>query len=275
MRIFLISISGKERVPKSTLSLLEKNKQLATTTVGIDMRERSIEEINNTYKLDLAGFITGGLISSGELGCLLSHQQIYRSMINENIPSAIVLEDDAMLNTTTDEFETIVRQCEQSEFDLVNLHTDLGGLLLGRKNSPLLRAFVPPLSAFSYWITLKGAKVLSAESACPLGLADWPPQINKLHVGGVAKNLFEHSGNANSVIAPTLSSQAETRINMSYRPISHFLNRRAIAYLCILIGRIGFWATFKALVSNRTYRRLAKVLFTKTRGSNRTIKIQF
>ena len=62
---------------------------------------------------------------------------------------------------------------------------------------------------------------------------------------------------------------------MSYRPISHFLNRRAIAYLCILIGRIGFWATFKALVSNRTYRRLAKILFTKNRGSNRTIKIQF
>ena len=50
MRIFLISISGKERVPKSTLSLLEKNKELATTTIGIDMREKSIEEINNTYK---------------------------------------------------------------------------------------------------------------------------------------------------------------------------------------------------------------------------------
>jgi len=275
MRIFLISISGKERIPKSTLSLLEKNKELATTTVGIDIRDKSIEEINKTYRLDLAEFITGGLISSGELGCLLSHQQIYRSMINENIPSAIVLEDDAMLNTSIDEFQKIVRECELSEFDLVNLHTDLGGLLLGRKNSSLLKALVPPLSAFSYWITLQGAKVLSADTASPLGLADWPPQINKLQVGGVAKNLFEHSGNANSVIASTLLLQAQTRINMSYQPILNFLNRRSITYLCILMRRIGFWATFKALFSNRAYRRLAKVLFTSARGNNRTIKIQF
>lgn len=38
------------------------------------------------------------LMSPGEIGCALSHQAIYRKMLDENIPYALIFEDDAVIS---------------------------------------------------------------------------------------------------------------------------------------------------------------------------------
>ncbi len=38
------------------------------------------------------------LMTPGEIGCALSHQAIYRKMIDENIPYALIFEDDAVIS---------------------------------------------------------------------------------------------------------------------------------------------------------------------------------
>lgn len=37
------------------------------------------------------------MLSDGEIGCVLSHKKVYDYMIKNNIPKAIILEDDAIL----------------------------------------------------------------------------------------------------------------------------------------------------------------------------------
>ena len=39
----------------------------------------------------------GRLYTPGQIGCTLSHQAVYRRMINENMPAALILEDDVLL----------------------------------------------------------------------------------------------------------------------------------------------------------------------------------
>lgn len=43
----------------------------------------------------------------GEIGCALSHQKIYKKMIDENIDNALILEDDVVLN---EEFKNVMEQ---------------------------------------------------------------------------------------------------------------------------------------------------------------------
>ena len=40
----------------------------------------------------------GRSVSSGELGCALSHIGIYKKIVRDDIPHALILEDDAWLN---------------------------------------------------------------------------------------------------------------------------------------------------------------------------------
>lgn len=51
-------------------------------------------KLNEFYSKNKALAVMGRELSSGEIGCLLSHRNIYKKIVSENIPYALVLEDD-------------------------------------------------------------------------------------------------------------------------------------------------------------------------------------
>jgi glycosyl transferase family 25 len=55
----------------------------------------SAEELNASYDRRKAVRLFNRELSKGEIGCALSHISIYKKMVAENIPYALVLEDDA------------------------------------------------------------------------------------------------------------------------------------------------------------------------------------
>jgi glycosyl transferase family 25 len=63
---------------------------------GIDLRNTDIRN-HSDYDGERRRLYFGRDLEPGELGCLLSHREVYRIMVNENIPRALVLEDDARL----------------------------------------------------------------------------------------------------------------------------------------------------------------------------------
>ena len=62
-------------------------------------------------------------LSLGEIGCALSHLAIYRKMIDENIPLALIFEDDALIGSQFPEvLERLVAQSTASEESIVLLN---------------------------------------------------------------------------------------------------------------------------------------------------------
>ena len=57
----------------------------------------SAEELDASYDRDKAIALFNRELSRGEIGCALSHVSIYRKMIAEDIPYALILEDDAKI----------------------------------------------------------------------------------------------------------------------------------------------------------------------------------
>lgn len=69
-------------------------------------------------------------VSNGDLACGLSHQLIWQRMVDEEIPAALILEDDALL---ADSIVTFLAPNlhEQLAFDLLKLETRRNRVLLG------------------------------------------------------------------------------------------------------------------------------------------------
>ncbi|MBF0548721.1 MAG: glycosyltransferase family 25 protein [Candidatus Riflebacteria bacterium] len=66
---------------------------------AIDGENLSIEEVKIKHGLERSGsYVYKRSLCKGEIGCALSHFQIYRKIVAENIEVACILEDDASLS---------------------------------------------------------------------------------------------------------------------------------------------------------------------------------
>ena len=66
----------------------------------------------------------GRLMNRGEIGCYLSHYNLWRRMIDEQIPAAVILEDDATLQDDFARAVAAVVACDY-EWDVVLFHAPL------------------------------------------------------------------------------------------------------------------------------------------------------
>ncbi|MGI9297692.1 MAG: glycosyltransferase family 25 protein [Gammaproteobacteria bacterium] len=105
-----------------------------------------------------------GRLSPGEIGCYLSHYNLWRRIADEKIPAAVILEDDAAPEA---DFAAVVREIAASgwRWDLIYLHRDhsdkiyrvlqtVGG---GRR---LAQLKITPNAAGAYMISAAGAEKL-------------------------------------------------------------------------------------------------------------------
>ena len=270
MNIFIISITGSKRISANTLRLIQSVEKHGGQVHWVGDKKSDKEQfVNNEF--EIAEFVTGGPISSGEIGCLLNHQEVYKKIIYLNLPNAIVIEDDADLVVPHSELINIIDECQNSRFDLINFNSSIGGVLRGKVNDNIFKSLVPCLSAFSYWISISGAKALLAKQ-CYLGLADWPLSIFRIKSAATVKNVFEH-GDGFSLIGPTLDENAHKRINLVYRPFFEIFSYKNSRIMFKLVGEIGLVVLLKVLFYVRIVKRISKILKNKHNNSTITFSI--
>ncbi|WP_339633469.1 glycosyltransferase family 25 protein [uncultured Sneathiella sp.] len=105
-------------------------------------------------------------LKAGEIGCLLSHKKIYEKMVAENIPRALILEDDVFL---ADKFKDVLEDIQRTSlpWDLIRFvgHGkvfDIGFRRLAalRHDYSITRVPTSPSGAYAYLLTLGAANRL-------------------------------------------------------------------------------------------------------------------
>ncbi|MFC4271207.1 hypothetical protein GQF03_12445 [Sneathiella chungangensis] len=105
-------------------------------------------------------------LKAGEIGCLLSHKRIYEKMVAEDIPQALVLEDDVFL---ADDVKSVLEDIQETSlpWDLIRFvgHGkvfDIGYRRLCelRNGYSITRVPTSPSGAYAYLLTRKAAKRL-------------------------------------------------------------------------------------------------------------------
>jgi GR25 family glycosyltransferase involved in LPS biosynthesis len=268
--IFFITVSGLRRTPKKTCDFLNNAERLMQIkNIGIDLRNIERDTLVKSYDLSLAEFISGGELSPGEIGCLLSHQKVYKVISSENIDWALVIEDDAEMLVDAKVLICMSQKWFNSGYELVHLSPFLGGVVLNEQKDKSGKALVPPLTTCAYWISTKGARKLQTKKSIIGGLADWPIQVANLQMRSVFTPIA-CSGPGNSTIETVYNHSARTRESLSYRPIAKIISLSNLKLLFKAISVYGLITVLKFSLFYRMYKRLARFFKLTQKGQNKT-----
>jgi len=160
--IFIINLARSTERRRKMAEQLSRMKLPHVFYDAVDGRALSSKQ-QACYSGTLRRLFFGHDMTAGEIGCLLSHRQVYRHMIDNDIPVALILEDDAILS---DDFPTLLRSLMSSSFkwDVIRFlsrqkvyqHSRRIGHLY--RQYDLGRAQGTPGGAYAYLLTLQAAK---------------------------------------------------------------------------------------------------------------------
>lgn len=150
---------------------------------AIDGRHGLPVEMEHKVDRDAAFSRLGRKMTDGEFACALSHQMVYERILKDDLPGAIVLEDDAIIST---EFATFVHRRKYKIADFIQMDYDraryyrwstqrlFGRVKLGRsvQNSALTSG---------YCLSYQAAKYILSQSRPIAGVADWPCNLQPLN----------------------------------------------------------------------------------------------
>lgn len=139
-------------------------------------------------------------MSDGEFACALSHQLAYARILDQGLPGAVVLEDDAIL---TPEFAAFYWQGKYREADFIQLFCFAARLWRGRGRRilpgvRLFRLAENPFGNVGYSLSHRAASLLR-DAAKPLrARADWPADLTRVGAMLTVPSILRHPPPAQS-----------------------------------------------------------------------------
>ena len=133
-------------------------------------------------------------MSDGEYGCAISHMLIYRRIVDEGLPGAIVLEDDARLHHLFCHFVGS-RGYERAHIVLLD-HAN--AWVWRSRSSPLMpgvdgfRLALNPKATTGYSISARGARYILRNGFPICSPADWPCDISRISSLAALPHLERH-----------------------------------------------------------------------------------
>ncbi len=180
MKVFVINMDQDKDRLEFAYKQAESNGYNLSRIPGVNGKEMSPAQKKETVNGFRFWCINGRKPLDGEIGCALSHINIYRKMIQENIPVACVLEDDIMilsgfiqrLKNLEQQLMPRVPQVVRLNFNGSEKSLPVDGLCRSYENT----------SACSYCITLAGAKALLNANYPLRTMSDNWPRFTKLNI---------------------------------------------------------------------------------------------
>ena len=108
MKTFIINL---ERQPLKKANIekicqsLDLDYQFIKAIDGYQLSDDYIQSISSDYP--------NNYLTKGEIGCALSHISVYKEIIDNNLPYALILEDDSVLKTEVPKF---LKSFEKKDF---------------------------------------------------------------------------------------------------------------------------------------------------------------
>lgn len=166
LRIFVINLARhaeRRALMKMQLDALGLPYEFFDAVDGFTLSPDFLKE---NYDAERARQLNRRDLSLGEIGCALSHLAIYKKMVDENIPLALIFEDDALIGSQFPEIlERLVAQSiAEDETIMLLSHTHKYSGWFGRKIDRNHR-LVPAVEAYyahAYLVTLAAARKLCA-----------------------------------------------------------------------------------------------------------------
>ena len=160
MRIFIVNLEKDIEKKEKVLSYLNNFNLTAEVIPAVYGKNLSKQDLQ-----DKVYDYPNCALTLGEIGCALSHLNIYRKVIKENIPLALILEDDAFIKKDIRPFLNCLEKIDrtkQANVYLLSYITDYYPLSKRETSQGPLYKMYRGYSAFGYVINKEAAKRLAA-----------------------------------------------------------------------------------------------------------------
>lgn len=192
--IFIISLEDAIERRNAITQQLDHLGMSATIFNAVDGRKGLSPEHEALVDRKKALERVGRNLSGGEFACALSHQAIYRHIIDAELPGAIILEDDAILSKN---FASFVNKRGYLLGSLIQMdHLDARVKPISKiVFSPGVRLFKLAENASlttGYSISAEAAHYILRESSPISGLADWPCNLMPISPLATLPRIIDH-----------------------------------------------------------------------------------
>ncbi len=162
-KVFLINLDTSEdrlALCKKEFEKLNVEFERVSAVYGKDLSEQDIErcydEVGNTRKYKKP-------LSSGEVGCYLSHIKCWQKIVDEELDYALILEDDFILDEAFNEFKSIMPKLVN--WDFIRLAFSCKNLGISKRETitnehDLVYYRKVPINTLAQAVSLQGAKKL-------------------------------------------------------------------------------------------------------------------
>lgn len=168
MRVFVINLGRDTERLKVLGARLEALGMRYERFPAVEGATFSQEELREAYDAKWAMRLNGRALLPGEIGCALSHLGVYRKIVRERIPHALILEDDAYpLPALPEALQALEREVSSVGATVVLLGEGAGPRVASRHRVFLhysvyaLDSLCAGLRAHAYVVTLAAAERLS------------------------------------------------------------------------------------------------------------------
>ena len=193
---------GSDQLPIFVVSLrraVERRKAISEALEGLGLRYSIVDAGDAVERLppEMTPEVDRARthqLSDPEIGCALSHAMIYRKIVREQLPYALVLEDDAIPTPRLSEF---VQGGHYRNIPLIQLYHQAAYVRrLGRRQLPggvqLARLATSCSGSVAYSLSLAAAKALADATRPVRSKADWPLDLRDLGAAITRPVLVEH-----------------------------------------------------------------------------------
>lgn len=188
MKTLVVSLKSSAKRREHMRGILQKFPSLDVEFIdAVDGREMTPEELNRVYDVKKGNFRCMGKLYPGEIGCTLSHQMCYHKIAEEQIPYALILEDDLVDDADLAGLVELVRPVVESPEPRAVL---LSGKFWWLKSRPLdatyrIASIFDGYMAHAYVINLAGARQVCEKRPGYL-IDNWRYLVRKgLHMYGL------------------------------------------------------------------------------------------
>jgi glycosyl transferase, family 25 len=256
MRTFLISLKSQPRRREKLLEDLERLKldyELFDAINGYELSEQELTQLCDLEEIEK----NKAWYSKGMIGCTLSHYYLYKRIIEENLPYALIIEDDAKLPSNfKDILSDIEKHLHQNEVVLLYYQSIRGICKLSTINTTSINRYLRlnyPLSPCN--LSTTGAYIVT-KKACEAMIK----VILPVRKGPDDWNFFMENGLENiRVLYPRVIKTYDFRSSIS--SISSLGKKNLLTSCVVWIDNNKVFPFYQLLAWRRN--------FTKNRQSNR------
>ncbi len=191
--IFVLTLVGDDERRAPLVKQLQDIGLPYELVFGIDGRDGLPTEAETLIDRERTIYHMGRPMTDGEFACALSHRSIYKRILDEGLPGAIVLEDDAVLK---DGFAAFVLERDYLKAPMILIDCAYPRAMRFRSrrvaSGTLYRCANQPTMTTAYCVSAPVAEKLLAATTPVRVTADWPTSLYHLGAWIMTPRLATH-----------------------------------------------------------------------------------